>query len=34
MKIIVRLSRKKAMKFARHLKQEHPKYSRTLKIRK
>jgi hypothetical protein len=32
-KIIIKLSKRKAVRFARHLKQEHPKYSRSLKLK-
>jgi len=34
MKITINLPKKKAMKFARHLKAEHPKYSRSLKLKR
>jgi hypothetical protein len=31
-RIIIRLPNKKAVKFSAHLKSEHPKYSKSLKI--
>jgi hypothetical protein len=33
-KITIKLSDIKALKFAAHLRKEHPKYSRTLKLRR
>lgn len=33
-KIIIKLGNKQAAKFSKHLKAEHPKYSKNLKIRK
>lgn len=33
MRIIIKLSRKKALKFARHLRHEHPRYSKSLKLK-